>query len=178
MRMRVKCILFVSSVVTVFTAQVAVGQVDGRNRVFQDSTLDRLVGHWNVERTMEGRTTSSDLRGEWVLNHQYLLLHYQQPHLPSATAYEAMVFIGYDNASERYVAHWIDVFGGRFSETLGYGIRNGNAVHFVFEYPDGPFHNTFTFDPVKGSWTSLLRTKNAKGEWVTFGNEQIVKTSN
>lgn len=33
--------------------------------------------------------------------------------------YEAMVFIGYDNTSERYVVHWIDVFGGRFSETLG-----------------------------------------------------------
>jgi hypothetical protein len=30
--------------------------------------------------------------------------------------YEAMVFIGYDNTSERYVAHWIDIFGGRFSK--------------------------------------------------------------
>ena len=176
--MRVKYILLVSVVVTTFTAQAAVGQVDGRNRVVQDSILDRLVGHWNVERTMQGRTTSSGLQGELVLNHQFLLLHYQQPNVPSATAYEAMVFIGYDNSSERYVAHWIDVFGGRYSETLGYGIRDANAIRFVFEYPDGPFHNTFTFDPVKGSWTSLMRTKNAKGEWVTFGNEQIVKTSN
>ncbi|HEY8226282.1 MAG TPA: hypothetical protein VIG25_13455 [Pyrinomonadaceae bacterium] len=33
--------------------------------------------------------------------------------------YEAMVFIGYDNTSERYVAHWIDIFGGRFSKDEG-----------------------------------------------------------
>jgi hypothetical protein len=41
--------------------------------------------------------------------------------------------------SERYVAHWIDVFGGRFSETLGYGKRAGDEIDFIFEYPDGPF---------------------------------------
>ncbi len=47
--------------------------------------------------------------------------------------YEALVFLGYDNASERYVAHWIDVFGGRFSETLGYGTRSGDSIKFIFE---------------------------------------------
>jgi hypothetical protein len=26
--------------------------------------------------------------------------------------YQATVYIGRDNASARYVAHWIDVFGG------------------------------------------------------------------
>jgi hypothetical protein len=38
-------------------------------------------------------------------------------------AYQAAVFIGFDNTSERYVAHWIDAGGGRFSETLGFGKR-------------------------------------------------------
>jgi hypothetical protein len=33
--------------------------------------------------------------------------------------------------------------GGRFSETLGYGTRDGNAIRFVFEYPDGPFRTTY-----------------------------------
>ena len=177
--MRLKCILLVTLVSSTFLVQEAVGQSDGRNRILQDSLLDRLVGKWMVERTMHSRTTSSDLKAEWVLNHQFLLLHYGSPHASGdTTAYEAMVFIGYDNTSARYVAHWIDVFGGRFSETLGYGVREGNGVHFVFEYPDGPFHNTFTFDSVKGSWTSLMRTKNARGEWVTFASDRIVKTSN
>jgi hypothetical protein len=176
--MRLKWLLFATLVSSTFMVQEAAGQSDGRNRILQDSLLDRFVGQWRVERTMHSRTTSSDLKAEWVLNRQFLFLHYQEPHASADTAYEAMVFIGYDNTSERYVAHWIDVFGGRFSETLGYGVREGKGVHFVFEYPDGPFHNTFTFDSAKGSWTSLMRTKNARGEWVTFANDQIVKTSN
>jgi Protein of unknown function (DUF1579) len=116
--------------------------------MMRDSLLDHLVGQWRVERTMRGRTTGNAVQAEWVLNHQFLLLHYQDsPRAAAPSGYEAMVFIGYDNASERYVAHWIDVFGGRFSETLGYGTRDGNAIRIVFEYPDGPFYNTYTFDP-------------------------------
>jgi len=54
--------------------------------------------------------------------------------------YEAIVFISYDNMSERYVVHWIDIFGGRFSETLGYGnSRDQHSIRFVFEYATGPF---------------------------------------
>src|SRR5947209_2187974 len=60
--------------------------------------------------------------------------------------------IGYDNISERYVAHWIDVFGGRFSETLGYGKRAGNEIDFIFEYPDGPFRTNFIWDATRGQW--------------------------
>jgi len=37
------------------------------------------------------------------------------------------------------VLHHLAIFGGRYSETLGYGARNGNEVRFVFEYPDAPF---------------------------------------
>ncbi|HLO00023.1 MAG TPA: DUF1579 family protein [Pyrinomonadaceae bacterium] len=87
--------------------------------------------------------------------------------------YEAMVFIGYDNASERYVAHWIDVFGGRFSESLGYGTRAGNSIRFVFEYPDGPFLNTFTWNAETRTWTFLMQHKNAAGMWVRFAEDSL-----
>ena len=59
--------------------------------------------------------------------------------------------IGYDHTSERYVAHWMDIYGGRFSETLGYGVRSGDQIEFVFEYPDGPFHTTFRWLPEKNA---------------------------
>jgi hypothetical protein len=87
--------------------------------------------------------------------------------------YEAMVFVGYDNASERYVAHWIDVYGGRFSETLGYGRRENESVQFVFEYPDGPFHNTFQWDPKASSWTFLLESKRPSGQWLPFAEDRL-----
>ena len=91
--------------------------------------------------------------------------------------YEAMVFIGYDNASERYVAHWIDIFGGRFSETLGFGRRQGDSIGFVFEYPDGPFHNTFTWDPTTKKWTFLMEQKNSSGKWVQFAKDELKRGS-
>jgi hypothetical protein len=157
-------------------AQASAPPLDGRQRLMQDSLLDHMAGDWRVERTMEGRPTASAAHAEWVLNHQFLLLHYQDsPRAATPSGYEAMVFIGYDNASDRYVAHWIDVFGGRFSETLGYGTRDGNAIRFLFEYPDGPFYNTYTFDPIARTWTSLMRTKNQKGDWVTFATERFAK---
>jgi hypothetical protein len=145
--------------------------LDGPNRTVSDALLDKLAGDWKVVRTFPNRTEQNTVHAEWVLNHQFLEVHYRDAATP--TKYEAMVFIGYDNTSERYVAHWIDVFGGRFSETLGYGTRNGNAIRFTFEYPDGPFHNTYTFDQKAGTWTSLMEQKNPRGEWVRFAEDRF-----
>ena len=89
--------------------------------------------------------------------------------------YEAHIYIGYDNASERYVIHWIDIFGGRFSETLGYGSRAGNSIRFNFEYPDGPFHNTFTWSPQDQSWHFFLEQKGEEGKWKTFADQKAIR---
>jgi len=75
----------------------------------------------------------------------------------------------------RYVAHWIDAFGGRFSETLGYGTRSGNIIKFVFEYPDGPFLNTFTWNPDKKSWTFLMQQKDQNGKRPLFAEDTLVR---
>jgi hypothetical protein len=143
--------------------------LDGVARPFRDSVLEQLAGTWNTTRKSSRATTLSIVQAEWVLNHQFLCLHYTDTATPSS--YEAIVFIGYDNTSDRYVAHWIDVFGGRFSETLGYGSRVPGGIRLVFEYPDGPFVNAFTFDRSKNEWLSQMRRKNARGEWVSFADE-------
>ena len=143
--------------------------LDGVARPLRDSVLEQLPGTWSTTRTSSRGTTLSTVQADWVLNHQFLRLHYTDTATPSS--YEAMVFIGYDNTSDRYVAHWIDVFGGRFSETLGYGSRVSGGIRFVFEYPDGPFVNAFTFDRSKNEWLSQMRQRNARGEWVSFADE-------
>jgi hypothetical protein len=97
--------------------------------------------------------------------------------LSSSPQYEAMVFIGYDNTSDRYLAHWIDVFGGRVSETLGYGTRTGNGIKLSFEYPDGPFHNTLTWVPETKKWVSLMEIKDKSGKWINFAEETFTKRS-
>lgn len=145
--------------------------LDGRNRVFRDDFMDNLVGDWKLSRKIRGQVADSSVKAEWVLNHQFLLVHMKDGNTPPN--YEAMVFVGYDNTSERYVVHWIDVFGGRFSETLGYGKRSGNSIKFVFEYPDGPFHNTFTWNPETKGWVFLMEQKNQTGNWSVFAEDTL-----
>ena len=147
--------------------------LDGPGRIFNDDLLNNLAGDWKLKREIQGRTVENTVRVEWVLNHQFLRIHMQDVKKPAT--YEAMVFVGYDNTSERYVVHWIDVFGGRFSETLGYGKRSGNSIKFVFEYPDGPFHNTFTWSPETKSWSFRMEQKNKTGKWVVFARDTLTK---
>ncbi len=141
--------------------------LDGPNRPVQDTLLDRLAGEWTMSGAVRGRPATYTLRGEWVLAHQFLKLDMRDVNEP--LAYQAMVYIGYDNASERYVAHWLDAFGGRFSETLGFGQRAGSAIRFVFEYPDGPFHTTFTLDP-QGAWSVEMQDRGPDGAWREFAH--------
>ncbi|MBI3448806.1 MAG: DUF1579 family protein [Acidobacteria bacterium] len=145
--------------------------LDGRGRIVKDDLLDHLAGKWDLTRKIRGKSARNSVDAEWVLGHQFLEIHMTDAATPPE--YEAKIFIGYDNASERYVAHWIDVFGGRFSETLGFGRRDGNSIRFVFEYPDGPFHNTFRWDPAANGWTCLLEQKDGAGRWTVFAEDTL-----
>ena len=153
-------------------AQTKPEPLDGPNRPFHDELLENLQGKWKVTGTIMGKPRVMDLTAEWVLNHQFLFVRERDAAaIEGKQAYEALIYIGYDNTSERYVVHWIDIFGGRFSETLGYGTRSGNSIEFVFEYPDGPFHNTFAWNPETKTWRFLLEQKNAEGKWTMFADQ-------
>jgi hypothetical protein len=150
--------------------------LDGPNKIFHDELLDNLQGRWKVTGTIRSQPREMELSAEWVLNHQFLLVRQRDANATEGKlAYEAQIYVGYDNASERYVVHWIDIFGGRTSETLGYGRRSGNGIKFVFEYPDGPFHNTFTWNAEAKTWHFLLEQKNAEGKWTVFADQTASK---
>lgn len=161
-------------------------EVDGEHRAFQDTLLERLVGKWNVTGKAAGQQIKQYCEAEWVLNHQFLRVYFidsiakqrRSEGKPGRAEYEAMVFIGYDHMSERYVVHWIDIFGGRFSETLGYGTLEGqDSIRFHFEYPTGPLHNTLTWAAENGIWSIVIRQKDAKGKWTVFAEETLRKTN-
>jgi hypothetical protein len=144
---------------------------------WQDPLVDHLAGKWKAEAQVMGRTDQHEVRAEWVLNHQFLRIHEKTVAAPSSTElpYEAIWFLGYDATSERYVLHLMDVFGTRYSETLGYGTRDGNEIRFVFEYPDGPFHNTMRWNPEKDSWEWLMEQKDKSGKWTPFGTLKLTR---
>ena len=159
-------------VLSVLCGPMLAAQQDGPGKPLQDSLVAQLAGEWSMTGDLRGQAQHYTLKAEWVLNHQFLRLEMKDRGVPAR--YEAVCYLGYDNASERYVAHWMDIFGGRVSETLGYGKREGNVMHFVFEYPDGPFHSDYTFDPKTG-WTIDMTQKAATGEWQDFAHYRLVK---
>jgi len=142
---------------------------------WRDDLVDHLAGTWTLEGQILGHDAHHDVQAEWLLNHQFLRIHEKTATTaPSAeNRYEAFWFLGYDAISERYVLHLLDVFGGRYSEALGYGTRDGDAIRFVFEYPDGPFHTTFRWSPEKDTWQWLLEQKDKNGKWTTFADLKL-----
>ena len=163
-----KALLVVSIVSTLAVHAVRAQEaapLDGPQRPFQDSLFDKLAGTWFMSGTVGSRPAGYMLHATWVLGHQFLRLEMRDT--ARVPTYEAMVFVGRDNKSERYVAHWLDMFGGRWSETLGYGTKTDQAVEFVFEYPDGPFRTTFALGS-NGVWSVQMRQRNPAGQWQDF----------
>jgi hypothetical protein len=142
-----------------------------RDQIFKDDLLDNLVGEWRLVRKMQGRITENVVKAEWVLNHQFFRI--QMRDVENPPAYEATIFIGWDPMQERYVVHWLDVFGGRSSQTLGYGTRNGNTIKFAFAYPDHPFVNTFSWNPEARTWNFLMQQKNPNKSWSLFAEDNL-----
>jgi hypothetical protein len=144
--------------------------VDGRGGRFDDDLISKLEGEWLIDRQVRGTTAKNTLSATWVLSHQFLQLHMKDTALPSR--YEAIVLIGYIYASAEYVAHWTDTFGGKFS-AIGKGKRVGNSIEFRFEYPDGPFFNTFTWNPDLSTWQMRLESQDTQGKRSLFALDTV-----
>ena len=147
---------------------------------WRDDLVEHMSGSWKMRGQVMGRDAHHELKAEWVLNHMFLRI--QESTSTDAPAsekcYEAIWFLGYDPVSEKYVLHLFDVFGARFSETLGYGTRDGNSIRFTFEYPDGPFHTTFRWSPDSGGgWQWLMEQKDKDFMLTNFADFKISRSS-
>lgn len=157
------------SAITLFFGSKAAAQdsIPCNDQRFEDILLENLQGRWIGKGQVGGDAVTYAFDITWELNHQFLQLAFTDVSQPPQ--YVAKVFIGYDCVLHKYVMHWLDNFGGRFSETLAYGEKSGHAIAFHFAYPDGPFTNTLTYDPVKDSWNMKMIYQNKQGGWDVFG---------
>lgn len=151
---------------------LARAQRDGRGNRFDDDLFARLEGNWTLTRQIRGTEIQNRVSASWVLQHQFLLLRMSDVAIPPR--YEADVYIGFSYAANEYVAHWIDNFGGHYSG-VGRGRRSGNSVAFRFDYPDGPFFNTFSWDPASGDWNCHLESVAKDGTRQTFARDHLVR---
>lgn len=143
---------------------------DGPKAIFRDAFIDKLVGEWRLMRLIGGREVENTVSADWVLNHQFLRIHMKD--VADPPAYEALVYIGYQHADQRYVVHWLDIYGGKFS-AIGYGKRVGDTIPFVFQYEDGPFYNTFKWDARTESWTFTMEATGKDGKREPFAVDTL-----
>lgn len=143
---------------------------EGPSPRFDDDLIEHLVGEWKLVRTIRGKQEQNRVKAEWVLHHQFLQVHMQDAADPPK--YEALVLIGSGPADKPYVAHWCDTWGGRFSADA-FGRRSGNSIEFEFHYPEGPFFNTFTWDPASQGWTFLMQNGKADGTRTLFAEDVL-----
>lgn len=126
---------------------------------FHDDLLEHLVGAWNVSGIAHGTAGDSILEASWVLNHQYLRIHQKGvgngPFLN--VPFEAVYYIGYNHAKNRYVASLMTVFGGdQGVDYLMYGERLGDEIKLVFKGdPATAGVQRFIWDRKSKSWRIL-----------------------
>ena len=123
----------------------------------QDALLERMAGTWVLKGTIAGKPTTHDVTAEWVLSHEYLRLHEvsREKDAGGRPAYEAIVFIGWDQPSDRYACLWLDSTGGGGlnGQAIGYAKRGGDSIAFLFKGSDGSlFHTTFLYDRKVDAW--------------------------
>ena len=155
-----------------------VESIFAQQTTFQDSFLDHLVGKWVLRGELAGKTTIHDITSEWVLGHQYVRLHEisRETSKNGLPAYEANIYIGWDQPAREYAILWLDstATSGFSSEGIGRAKRSGDTIPFVFKDDKNQisFRNTFTYDQKTDSWT--WRLDNVRdGKDVPFGRVKL-----
>jgi hypothetical protein len=124
---------------------------------FQDPLLDHMIGKWILQGTIGGSETTHDIVSEWVLGHQYVRLHEvsREKNAKGQAAYEAIVFIGWDQPSGEYACLWLDSTGGGgiSARAIAHAKRRGDEIAFLFKGNDGSsFHTTFVYSKSTNTW--------------------------
>jgi hypothetical protein len=140
-------------------AQSAEDTTDGR---FHDGLLNNLVGKWDAEATVHNEKFTLKFEAEWVLDHQYLRMHFKSneavPWLKMK--FEQESFFGYNGMYKRYIVHEMSVHGGNGPyEGFCYAYKTGNKFKIVQKMGDLDQWSVqeLTWEPGSKSWLVVSR---------------------
>ncbi len=124
---------------------------------FHNPLIDHMTGQWVLQGTIDGKQTTHDITVDWVLNHEYIRLQEtsREKDAQGRAAYDAIVFIGWDEKLNQYACLWLDTTSGDglASGLLGHGTRDGNEITLLFKGEDGStFHTVFAYNPTADTW--------------------------
>ncbi len=151
---------------TMVTAQ------SGDKKVKKDAVY-LLAGTWQMTGHVMNQPVVYRAEGKWILDHQFFRFTMEDVQEPPE--YQAQVFIGYDSSKTNYIVHWLDVFGGEYSRTLGFGKVDADSVRIVFAYQNRPFRDTIMIAEEQNSGEFLIEYKTPNGEWKEFARYKMKK---
>ena len=146
---------------------------------FQDPLLDHFVGKWVLTGTIGGAATTHDVDVAWVLGHQYIRIQEtsREKDAKEQPAYEAIVFIGWDQPTGQYSCLWLDNTGGGglVGQAIAHAKRESDKIAFLFKSADGSlFHTTFVYDKKADSWQWLMDGEE-KGKFTAFARVKLTR---
>jgi len=133
--------------------------------------LRQLDGEWLMQGDVLGKPVTYLLVAGPTLRARFSELHMRD--LAEPPQYEARVFLGVDAETGELIAHWMDDFGARYSIPHGTGRIEGGIMQFTFPYADGPYRDTFEFDPSNATWSFRVETGQPDGSWKHFARYDI-----
>jgi hypothetical protein len=144
---------------------------------FQDELLDHFQGHWVMRGIIMNKQTIQDVDAQWVLGHQYLRFTEtaREKDAKGQPVYDAEVFLGWDQSTSRYLAIWLDVWGGFGKATVGYAPRTGDEIRYLFNDGKSDFHTTFIYDRKADTWEWRMDNED-NGKLTPFARVKLTRT--
>ena len=150
----------------------------------KDPLLDRLAGTWILRGTIAGHETTHDIESEWVLGHEYLRLHEtsREKNGQGQPAYEAIVFVEWDESSNEYKCLWLDsTGGGGLSAPIAQGKRGNDEITFLFrdkedkdKNNESGVHTTFAYNKSADTWSWLIDNESG-GKLTPFARVKLAR---
>jgi hypothetical protein len=127
----------------------------------QAKLLDYMTGDWVMQGTIGVKQTTHDVHVQWVLNREYLQLHEvsREKKASGEPAYEAIVYIGWDEKARQYGCLWLDSTGpwNFTAQGLAHANEAGSSIPFIFPVkPSEETHTTFSYDQKTDTWRWII----------------------
>jgi hypothetical protein len=145
----------------------------------KDPLLDRLAGSWILHGTIAGHETTHDIESEWVLNNEYLRIHEtsREKNIQGQPAYEAIVFIEWNESSNEYRCLWLDsTGGGGLAVPAAPGKRGNDEIAFLFKDKDkdSGVRTTFVYSKAADTWSWLIDNESG-GKLTSFARVKLAR---
>lgn len=136
--------------------------------------LDNLRGQWLLTGQMGAVPLRQRVSARWTLSGKFLWLYFKSETEAGnpTNGYEAVYHLGYNQRTGMFMLYLLDTTEVPLDCVVGRGLRAGNRIPFLFEYPEAPFYNTFIWLPEQNRWR-MEQTYEEAGELKTFAVKEL-----